>query len=124
MERYATFVDDGSVYVETDDGPLEIGSVDAIRELVGGDSYDIVYEEEYARTVDWLDLDEQDTMTIDVMDTIADMDYPEPFVGKLRERTLSDGGEPSERTTYFVEVMTEIWDNKGNLDHMEEHPFR
>lgn len=124
MRRYRTIVEDGSVYVEGEDERLEIGTVDDIHELAGGETYELVYEGDHAKAVEWLELDDEEAMTIDVIETIAAMDYPEPFVGELRERSHEKNGDGSERTAYFVDIMTDIWDNKGNLDHLDENPFR
>lgn len=124
MNRYRTRITDGSVLVESDGEPIEIGSLETILGLVGGETYEITYEEDYAKAVDWLDLDDEDAMSIDVAETIADMDYPEPFVRELEERSHEPDEGPSERTRYFVDIMTDIWDHHGNLDHRDENPFQ
>ena len=124
MKRYGTVVEGGRLYVETDEDPIEIGAVDEIVERTGGGTYEVHYDEDHARTVEWLDLDEDDAISIDVMETVTGMDYPKPFVKRLNQRSHDAGEDWSERTEYFVDIMTTVWENKGNLDHLEENPFR
>ncbi|MFB6296175.1 MAG: hypothetical protein ABEH66_04950 [Halobacteriales archaeon] len=123
MERHETRIEDGRLYVETGDGDLDLGSMEDVLSITGGETYTITYEEDYARVTDWLDLDEAGEMTIDVRDTLATMSYPRDFVGQLAERSMDaeEGGVP-ERTRYFTETMIHVWEEKGNLDD-GENPF-
>ena len=125
MRRHETRIEDGTLYVEDDGDWLEIGAMADITELTGGDQYAIEYDPETAGYFDWLDTDDDGVMTVDVRETLAGMTYPSTFVETLRERSLSPAadGEFPDRTTYFVDVMTDVWDSKGDLDDREDDPF-
>ncbi len=117
MERYETRIDDGILYVEgTDGGWLEIGTVSDIVELVGGETYELQYQD-YGHTADWVDTDERGVLSFDVRETIADMDHREDFVQALEGAGMeeNDAGYPV-RTALFADLMTRIWDSKGNID--------
>lgn len=126
MDRYHTRIEGETVFIETESEPLEIGDLGEVIELVGGEEYTITYEEDYAKAVDWLDLDEDESMSFDVIETIQSMDFPASFVRALKNRPLDSGGssEPAERTVYFATVMQSIWDSKGSLDDLEDNPFQ
>lgn len=117
MQRYDTRIDGGTLYVEDGQGWLEIGSMDDVCDIVGGETYTLEYDDE-ARVVGWLQTDEDGTITFDVRETIADMDYDETFVKRMAEESMdrtTEEGYP-ERTAAFAELMVEIWDSKGNVD--------
>lgn len=115
MKRRETKIDGGSVFIATDDEWLEIGTLDDLYELFGGTTYTVEYDES-GRAVDWVDLDEDDTMTIDVRETLEGMDHLPKFVRTLEAYDLAaDDGYP-ERTAYFAEFMMAVWDGKGTLD--------
>lgn len=120
MERYDTIVEDGVLSIEWEDGPLAIGELDDIVDLVGGETYTIEYDADGVETALWIDLDEDKSLTLDVRDTLADMDYPATFVSKLADRKHERS--PSDRTEYFAEVMQLIWDENANIDD-NENPF-
>jgi hypothetical protein len=123
MERHPTRIEDGRLYVETEDGDLRVGSMEDVLSITDGETYTITYEEDYARVTDWLDLNEDGEMTFEVRETIASMSYPGQFVGQLEERSVDAGDEEiPERTRYFAETMIRIWEAKGNLDD-DENPF-
>ncbi len=82
MARYQTHVEDGIVYVGTDDGLLEIGPVDVVVDVVGGPSWTISYtEEERARHPEMDTSDEG--LTVDVVDMMQAMTHSERFVQTL-----------------------------------------
>lgn len=82
MARYETFVEDDTIYVGSDDGPLEIGSLDAALSVVGGPSWTITYsEEEKARYPEMDTADEG--LTVDVVDMMQAMTHSERFVQTL-----------------------------------------
>lgn len=80
--RYGTIVEDGTVYVATDDGPIEIGTVDAIIDLVGGPAWTIEYDEEDLERYPHLDTSDAG-LTVDVVDSIHAMTFGEGFVETL-----------------------------------------
>lgn len=124
MERYATTIEDGTVYIEGDDGPIEVGSLADIFDIVGSETYTIEYDQQKATAYDWLGTDDEGALSFDVRETIEEMTYPGEFVDTLREKPLdSVGRRHPERTAYFAELLVDIWDSKGALDNREENPF-
>jgi hypothetical protein len=116
VKRYATRIDDGTLHVESDDGWLEVGAMSDIYDLVGGQTYEIEYDDAQ-RLMAWVDAPDG-TMTIDVREVIADMDYTADFVDRLGEASLEERTDDDypERTARFAERMTAIWDAKGALE--------
>ncbi|MFC6734099.1 MULTISPECIES: hypothetical protein [unclassified Haladaptatus] len=116
MDRYDTVLEDGTVYVERDDGKLRVGDLADIETLLGGETYAVTYDER-ANVASWLDLDEDNTMRFDVAETLASMDYPGEFVEALAAKpmTTPPQGEYPERTTFFASLLQAIWDGKGTL---------
>lgn len=121
MKRHDTRIEGDEIFVETDDGWLEVGSLDDLYDRFGGETYTIEYED-FGRAVDWLSLDEDGTMTFDVRETLAEMDYPSDFVADLRARDLSADEDIPERTAYFADFMRTVWDSKGAVDADEGGP--
>ena len=115
MKRHSTKIENEAVFIETNDGWLEVGTLDDLYDRFGGETYTVEYKD-FGRTVDWLSLNEDGTMTFDVRETLAAMDYPSDFVKELLSYDLTaDDGVP-ERTAYFAEFMQTVWDSKGVLD--------
>ncbi|GAB3040134.1 hypothetical protein [Natronobiforma cellulositropha] len=116
MNRYATDVRNDRLHLETDDGWIEIGPMDDIVDLVGGETYAIQYDERQ-RQMSWLDTDEDGTLTFDVRETLERMDYDQEFV----ENLVSVDGDATDEAGYplrasvFADLMTSIWDSKGSL---------
>ncbi|EMA47312.1 hypothetical protein C448_05418 [Halococcus morrhuae DSM 1307] len=103
-------------YIGTDDGPLEVGTMEDICALVG-ETYTIEYDERQ-RTQDWLDTDSGGRFTFDVRETLLNMDFSGEFVTELVDisvSTTNKEGYPL-RTVAFANRMTAIWDAKGALD--------
>jgi hypothetical protein len=121
MKRYDTIIRDDVLYLEGEDSWFEIGSINDICSLVGGETYTIEYDERQ-RTVGWLDTDSDGTLSFDVRETIAEMDYNDDFVATLEtidSNKTDEEGYPL-RASVFADLMIEIWNSKGNLDHKEE----
>lgn len=116
MHRYETNVQNNVLYIESESGWLEIGSMDDICTLVGGETYTVTYDERQ-QTVGWLDTDADGTLSFDVQETIAEMDYDREFVANLEtidSDTTDADGYPL-RAAVFAELMMDIWDSRGNL---------
>lgn len=116
MDRHGTKIEDEVLFVETEDGWIEIGALPDIYTLVGGREYTIEYDEQ-AASVAWLDTAPDNTLTFDVRDTLADMSYTTETVDVLGNTPLDQGedGYP-QRTSLFADLMIQIWDSKGNID--------
>ena len=115
MKRYETDVRDGVLFLETDDGWIEIGSLDGICELIGGETYVLEYDEQQ-RSVSWLDTDEEGKLSFDVRETLTKMSYDQEFVANIESVDADTmDGEYSMRASVFADLMTAIWEAKGDL---------
>lgn len=120
MERFQTRIDDGTLYVEDGEGWIEVGAMDDIVDLIGGETYTLEYDERQ-RAVSWLDTDDDGRLTFDVRETIDEISFDREFVTNLANTGLEAGPDDyPKRTTFFAEMMVEIWDSKGNLDYDPE----
>ncbi|GAA0237728.1 hypothetical protein ACFFQF_27965 [Haladaptatus pallidirubidus] len=117
MQRYQTNVRNDTLYIETDGDRLEIGSLDDICELVGGETYSIEYGQRQ-RAMDWVDTDDDGEFTFDVREVLRDMSYDEEFVTNVRPVAIDETDENGYplRTSVFADLMMRIWDSKGNLE--------
>jgi hypothetical protein len=108
MARYATIVEDGTIYVGTDEGRLTVGEVEAALEVVGGPSWTIQYSEEYKqRHPKTATADEG--LTVDVVDMMQAMTHSERFVETLAAQPAepTDGDDVSPRLGLFVGKLLE-----------------
>jgi len=110
MRTHETTVDDGTVFIETPEGRLEVGDVDPIIDTVGGHAWTIEYSEwerDYYEDLDTAD----EGLTVDVIDMIAAMTHGESFVETLRAYPTeadADSGDPlSPRLGLFVGKLLE-----------------
>src|SRR6056297_847800 len=101
MGRYETVVEDGTVYVATDDDRLEVGDLETIVDLVGGRAWTIRYSEREKQAHPELHTADEG-LTVDVVDTVNAMTFGEAFVETLAaqpgEAATADGerDEPAE----------------------------
>jgi hypothetical protein len=109
MRQYETSVEDGTVYIETAEGDLEVGQLDTIIDTVGGHAWRIEYsdwEREYYEDLDTSD----EGLIVDVVDMMEAMTHGESFVETLRAHPAEkpDTEEPlSPRTGLFVGKLLE-----------------
>ena len=82
MARYDTFVEDGTIYVGTADGLLEVGAVEDAVETVGGPSWTIIYSDEQRERHPEIDTSDEG-LTVDVVDMLRAMTHSERFVETL-----------------------------------------
>jgi hypothetical protein len=110
--RYATQVENGTVYVGTGDGRLEVGEVDAAIGIVGGPSWTIRYSEEYRRRHPDADTADEG-LTVDVVDMAQAMTHSERFVETLAAQPAepTDGDDVSPRLGLFVGKLLENLEN-------------
>lgn len=108
MVRYDTYVEGGTIYVGTDDGPLEVGDVDSAMDVVGGPSWTITYSEELKERHPGVDTSDEG-LTVDVVDMIHAMTHSERFVETLAAQPVepSEGDEISPRLGLFVGKLLE-----------------
>ncbi|MFB6136936.1 MAG: hypothetical protein ABEJ42_01160 [Halobacteriaceae archaeon] len=124
MRRHDTKIEDGTLYVEESEGEyLEVGALEDVFQLVGGETFDIEYDTRHAAYFDWISTDADGVMTIDVREALGEMSYPTAFVEKLAALDLEDRDGPPERTAFFADAMSTAWEQKGNIDD-EDNPFR
>ena len=115
MDRRETRIEDGVVALEGAEGWLRVGTTADVIALAGGRTYEIDYEN--ADLYDWLDTDDG-TLRFDVLETIESMTHPPAFVETIADAPLDETGpeEHPERTVVFVDILTEIWDEKGDVE--------
>jgi hypothetical protein len=108
MARYGTFVEEGTIYVGTEEGRLEVGEVDDALALVGGPSWTISYSAEAKQRHPEMDTSDEG-LTVDVVDSINGMTHSERFVSTLQaqpgERDKEDDISP--RLGLFVGKLLE-----------------
>ncbi|MFB6308922.1 MAG: hypothetical protein ABEH35_06290 [Haloarculaceae archaeon] len=113
MTRYATEIEDGTVYVGSENGRIEVGEVDEIIDAVGGPAWTISYSEETRER--YPDLDTSDEgLTVDVVDVLHSMTHGEQFVETLAahpDDPPETGDSLSPRLGLFVGKLLE------NLEH-------
>ncbi|PSP17346.1 hypothetical protein BRC62_04880 [Halobacteriales archaeon QH_10_67_13] len=80
--RFETYVEDGTIYVGSPDGPLAVGSVDAVIELLGGPSWMISYSDAVVDRHPELDTEDAG-LTVDIVDMIHAMTHSQRFVETL-----------------------------------------
>ncbi|WP_254280771.1 hypothetical protein [Haloarcula marina] len=120
MERHETRIDDDTLYIEVGNDDLEVGSLADICEIVGGETYTLEYDKK-AQATSWIDTDDDGTITFNVRDTLAEMDYNDMIIEKIADQPIdatNPDGYPI-RTAKFAELMKEIWDSKGAIDLSE-----
>lgn len=117
ITRYEPKIEDGTFYVEHDDGWLEVGPVSGIVDLLGGETYTIEYTQQQSAAA-WLNTDEDGTITIDVEETLESMSYRDDFVSNLANCPLDETGPQGypKRTELYADLMTKILESKGNLE--------
>lgn len=116
MDRYDTRIEDGQLSLDGPTGSLEIGPMADVVDVLG-ESYTIEYDEK-AQAAAWLQTDPDGTITFDVRETIADLDFDDAFVSRLTDEPLdveTPEGYPK-RTKAFADLLAEIWDSKGNIE--------
>jgi hypothetical protein len=112
MARYPTRVEDGIVFVATEDGPLEVGDVETILSVVGGHSWTVTYTESEKRDHPTMDTSDEG-LTVDVVDMLNAMEHSERFVEMLTAQptTAQEGSDLSPRLGLFVGKLLENLEN-------------
>ncbi|MFD1588548.1 hypothetical protein ACFR9U_16340 [Halorientalis brevis] len=114
MRRYDTIVEDETVYIDTSDGRLEVGTVDRVIDVVGGHAWTIDYSEWDHTQYDDLDTSDQG-LVVDVVDMMRAMTHSESFVETLRahpaESPADTDGALSPRLGLFVGKLLENLEN-------------
>lgn len=115
--RFSATVEGNILYLENDDNRVEIGSMDAIIGLMGGETYTLEYTSQQAG-VSWLSTDKDPAITLDVRQELVDWRYSEELVTNVEKSPLDEPGESgySQRLEVFVDMVTAIWDSKGELN--------
>jgi len=115
MERHDTKLEDETLLIEWDDEWVEIGTLDALLDLFGGETYEIEYDDAQSK-VPWLENSlEDNTLSFDVVETVTDMDFDDEFTEEVVEAPLDSVGNQGHplRTETFVAKMIEIWEAQG-----------
>ena len=108
MPRYETWVEDGTIYIQTGDGPLAVGPVADAIAVVGGPAWTITYGQEVTQRHPGLDTADEG-LTVDVVDIIHAMTHSERFVETLAAQPADPGDEAeiSPRLGLFVGKLLE-----------------
>ncbi|AHG01356.1 hypothetical protein HALLA_02940 (plasmid) [Halostagnicola larsenii XH-48] len=117
LNRHEAVIQDGILYIDREQDPLEVGSMDDVVDLFGGETYRIEYTDRQSATA-WLSTDDENGIDIDVRDSLEDWAYPEELVTNVADSPLEETDEDGYpmRTSVFVDMVTAIWDAKGNLE--------
>lgn len=115
--RYGARIDGGTFSLVREGERVEVGPMDAIVDHVGGETYTLEYTARQS-AVSWLGTDDDDTITLDVRQELEEWEYTEEFVEAVKrsppDEEASEGARA--RTRVFADLVTDIWDSKGNLD--------
>lgn len=115
--RYGARTDEGTFYLVGEGERIEVGPMDAIVDRIGGETYTLEYTPRQS-AVSWLATDADDTITLDVRQELEQWEYTESFVEDVKrsppDEEASEGARA--RTRVFADLVTDIWDSKGNLD--------
>lgn len=117
MERYDTLIDGDEVALETPEGEVTVGSMADVCEILGGETYTIEYDDA-AQATAWLRTDDEGTVSFDVRETVADLDFDRTFVEKVAREPIDRTGPDGypRRTERFAELLDAIWSSKGQVD--------
>jgi hypothetical protein len=112
MTRYDTVVEDGTIYVGSDDGRIRVGELDDVLDVLGGPAWTITYsaaEKERHPGMNTAD----EGLTVDVVDVIHAMTHGEQFVKSLAAQPgeASDDAALPPRTGLFVGKLLENLEN-------------
>lgn len=115
--RYEAMIDAGTLYIEGERGRFEIGPIDGIVNLLGGETYTLEYTDRQSAAA-WLATDEENTISFDVRETLEDWGYTDELVSIVKETPLEEDGESGYpiRTEVFVDQVRTIWDAKGDIE--------
>ncbi len=108
MDRYETYVENGTIYVGTGDGSLEVGPLADVLSTVGGHSWTITYSEELVERHPGMDTSDEG-LTVDVVDMIHAMTHSGRFVETLAAQPAepTTGDDISPRLGLFVGKLLE-----------------
>lgn len=115
--RYEPRIEDETLYLERDEHRLEVGPMETIVELAGGETYTLEYTDRQSAAA-WLPTDDDNTITFDVREVVGEMSHTQDFVTNLEHCPIDETGADGapKRTALFVDLLTEIWDSKGTLE--------
>jgi hypothetical protein len=82
MARFETHVEDDTVYVGTPDGPLEVGALSDLLDVVGGPAWTIQYSDSAKEQHPGMDTSDEG-LVVDVVDMMQAMTHSERFVETL-----------------------------------------
>lgn len=115
--RYEATLDGGTLHLVGDDDRVEVGPMDGIVEVMGGETYTLEYTDEQAGAA-WLRTGDEASITLEVRDALLDWGYTPDLVENVRRTPRNETGESgySYRLELFVDLVTDIWDAKGDVD--------
>jgi hypothetical protein len=91
MARFETHVEDDTVYVDTPDGSLEVGSLEDVLDVVGGPAWTIRYSDAATERHPGMDTSDEG-LVVDVVDMMQAMTHSERFVETLAAQPAEPTG--------------------------------
>ncbi|WP_267643153.1 hypothetical protein [Haloarchaeobius amylolyticus] len=112
MSRYEPECEDGTLFLVSADDRIEIGALDDIVDVVGGETYTIAYDEDQQRQP-WLETSDGE-LSVDVRETVTTMSHPEAVAASLRNVDMDADryGIPT-RTVEFANRLVDVLDSQG-----------
>jgi len=113
MKRYTPEVRDDTLFLVHEDEVVEVGTLTDIVDAVGGETYQIEYDERQ-QAQPWLDTDDG-MLEIDVRDSVTEMTHTPDFVSELKEFGMDSAryGMPT-RTVEFADRFVDILEQQGS----------
>lgn len=115
--RYEPRIEDETLYLEREGHCLEVGRMKSIVELAGGETYTIECTDQQS-AVAWVKTDSNNRISFDVREVVGEIPHTRDLVTNLEncplDKTTADGYP--KRTSLFVDLLTEIWNLKGNIN--------
>jgi hypothetical protein len=112
MTRYGTYVEDGTIYVGSEDGRIRVGEIDDVLDVIGGPAWTITYTDAEKERHPEMDISDEG-LTVDVVDVLHAMTHGEQFVKSLAAQPgeVADEAELPPRTGLFVGKLLENLEN-------------
>jgi hypothetical protein len=108
MARFETRIENETVYVGTPDGPLKVGGLDQLLDVVGGPSWRIEYSDAAKDRHPGMDTSDEG-IVVDVADMMQAMTHSERFVETLAALPAepTEGDDVSPRVGLFAGKLLE-----------------
>lgn len=115
MTRYEPVTENGTLFLDSGDDRVEIGTVDDVVAAMGGDTHSIQYDQKQ-REQPWLNTDDG-VLDIDVREAVTTLPHTEELVSEIRRYDMGTGqyGLPK-RTVEFADHLIDVLEQQGDHD--------